>query len=101
MGAAQHQRFERPDRPKRNERDKFLVLTNNALALLDLEFKDVTKQAGVVQPAISTLVGYLGHRLIGDMFGGPYLTVRMGIAGPHHGAAVFKDLDVTNLRTCA
>ena len=30
----------------------------------------------------------------------PYLAVRMWVAGAHHGAAIFKDLHMMNLRHC-
>ena len=37
--------------------------------------------------------------LVGDMFRGPDLAVWMWVGGTHHGAAVFKDLDVADVGT--
>ena len=98
MRTAEHQGLKRPHRPKRHQRHKFVVLADDALALLEFDLEGVTEQAGVMQLVIGALVGQLRGRLVGNMFGGPDLAVGMGIAGPHHGAAILEYLHVTNLR---
>ena len=35
--------------------------------------------------------------LVGDVFGGPDLAVRVWVAGAHHRAAILEDLDVLDL----
>src|SRR4051812_21535521 len=49
---------------------------------------------------VSFLAAQLFSGDLWDRAGGPYLAVRMRIAGSHHRAAVFEDLDVIDLRHC-
>lgn len=39
--------------------------------------------------------------LVGDVFGGPDLAVGVGVAGSHHGSAIFEDLDVAQVGLAA
>ncbi len=98
VSAGEHQGLERPDCPEGHQDDKFFVLADDALVLLQLDFQGVTEQAGVVQAAIRALIGHFGRGFVGNVFCGPDLAVGMGIAGAHHGPAVLEDLHMTNFR---
>src|ERR1700736_5367711 len=58
VSAGEHQGLEGPDCPEGHQGDKFFVLANDALVLLELDFQGVTEQAGVMQAAIGALVGH-------------------------------------------
>ena len=45
MTLAQHQRFERPHRPERNDHREGVVLANHALFVLQLQLQIIAKQA--------------------------------------------------------
>ena len=61
-----------------------------------LERQVIAKQAGIVCRTI-ILLGYLLFRgLIGQVCIGPDLTMGMGVAGAHHGSAIFEDLNVVD-----
>src|SRR5882757_3170500 len=48
VSAGENQGLERPHGPEGHQNDKFLVLANDALLLLQLDFQGVTEQAGIV-----------------------------------------------------
>ena len=71
------------------------------VALSEFEGEVGGEQLLVVLGVIGELGGELDGGLVGDVFGGPDLAVGMGVAGAHHGAAVFEDLDVLDVGASA
>src|SRR6266536_1553425 len=56
-----------------------------------LERQVIAKQTGIVCRTILLLSYLLFRRLIGQLCIGPNLTMRMGVAGTHHGPAIFEN----------
>jgi hypothetical protein len=89
--------FKRPDRPEGNERDPRFVLGDDAILLVHFQLKVVEQQRPMMCGKVFGLCDEFSSRFAGDVLGGPYLAMRMGIAGAHHGTAVLKDLNVTDV----
>ena len=54
----------------------------------------------MLRVVVQLMLGF-ACRLVRDVLGGPDLAVRMGIAGAHHGAAIFEDLYIADIRPVA
>ena len=54
-----------------------------------------------MRAAILLLREQFGLGFIWNMLNGPYLAMRMRIAGPHHGAAILKDLHIVHFSLLA
>src|SRR5213596_2260169 len=65
-----------------------------------LERQVIAKQTGIVCRTILLLSYLLFRRLIGQVCIGPDLTMRMGVAGTHHGPAIFENLNVVDEGKC-
>ena len=74
------------------------VPVHDAVAGRFFEAEIVAEQAGAAVFGPLELGGLLLGDFVGDGVVGPDLAVRMGVAGAHHGAAVFEDLDVVDER---
>src|ERR1700688_2914135 len=98
VSAGEHQGLEGPHCPEGHQDDKFFVLANDALVLLELDFQGVTEQAGVLLAEIRVLIRYFGCGFVGNVFSRPDLAVRMGVAGAHHRPTVLEDLYMANFR---
>ncbi len=86
--------FEGPDGPEGYECDPGVVFSDDAIALGAFELEIGGEELLVVGGAIVELGGEFEGGLVGDVLGGPDLAVGMGVAGAHHGTAVFEDLHV-------
>jgi len=68
---------------------------------LQLACERVAKQATTMRIKIAKLRHLLRQRLIGNVLRRPDLAMGMRIAGAHHRAAIFKNLNVIDFRTVA
>jgi hypothetical protein len=93
--------FEGPDSPEGNEGCPGIVFGDDALLLGELEGEVGGEELLTVRGVIGELGRKFESGLVGDVLGGPDLPVGMGIAGTHHGASIFEDLDVLDVGACA
>ena len=97
MPSRQNHHLKRPDRPERNHGDKARIGLHHALGRFFFEGEVVAQKDRLLFREVHLLAGEFCNNLIGDRPAGPDLTMRMGIAGPHHRAAVLEDLHVVDV----
>src|SRR3954469_12597586 len=100
MTAAANHDLEGPNCPERNYGDEAVVHPDYSSFLLDFQRRVVTEQALVVLFKITSLEGQLFFWNVRNGARGPNLAVGMRVAGTHHGAAIFEDLNMVDLRHC-
>ena len=93
----EQEKFKGPDSPEGNEGGPGVVFSDDALPVCELQSEVGGEELLLVFGEIGELSSELDGGFIGDVLGGPDLAVGMGVAGAHHGAAVFEDLDVRDV----
>src|SRR5882724_5200604 len=86
--ARDYQSFKRPDCPERHENGEVLVFEDDPFAPLSFQSQVVAEKARMPSRSVLLLRQLFLGGLVGQAGAGPDLTVWMGIAGAHHGAAV-------------
>src|SRR5438045_3746620 len=94
MSPADNDDLEGPDRPIRHKNDELLIGKDNPFFTFQFKIEVITEKAAPLLLTVFLLYPQLLRRFIGDTCAGPDLTMRMGIAGSHHGAAVLEYLNV-------
>jgi len=94
--AREQEELKGPDGPERDEGNPMAVRGDNAFALDQLEGKVVREEGAAVLIEVTGLRSALCCGLVGDVFGGPDLAVRVGIARAHHGSPILEYLDIAD-----
>ena len=94
MPPAHDEHFKRPDRPVRDKSGKAVVLDDNPLAFFVLDLQVIREETSSFRPEVRPQALPFVSRLVRNGILCPNLTVRMGIAAPHHLPFVLKDLNV-------
>src|SRR6266550_923734 len=89
-----YQGFKRPDCPEGYQNGEVLIFEDDPFVALPFEGQIVAEQARMLRRLVLLLRQLFLGGFIGQAGTGPDLTVRMGIAGAHHGPAILKDLNV-------
>jgi len=97
VSPCQDERLERPNSPERHQGDEPRIGAYDALAGFLLQRQIVAQQATAVCRLVLGLRDALRRRLLGHRGVGPDLAVRMGVAAPHDGALVLKDLYIGDI----
>ena len=96
VAAGEDHGFEGPDGPPGNEGGEVAVFDDDSIAGGALGGEIAAEQAGAFFGEVGLLgFGFQGW-FVGDVAGGPDLAVGVGVAGAHHGSAIFEDLDVVD-----
>src|SRR5207248_11323534 len=98
MPAAADQHFERPHGPERDQYNEAFVRNNDPRFFVFLQLQIIAKQTTSMFLEIVLLRRKFASGRLRYRAGGPNLAMRMGIAGAHHFAAIFKNLYVTDTR---
>src|SRR5574339_701332 len=88
--------FKRPYRPVGTQDCEAIIIKEYSLSPSVLFAQVIPQEGSPVVIEISVLLLEFLGGFIHDVRGAPYLTVRMRVGAPHHGAFIFKNLHIPN-----